>query len=74
MDLSITKYGKANLTRPSAIITDVYNGHTYKFIVILKGNDFSFYTRVRIDDLHLPVAVVYPKAPQIIIIFLYDLN
>ena len=74
MDLAITKYGKAELSRPSVVITSVHNRHSNKLIVILEGNDFSFYTSVRIDHLLRSVAVVYLEAPQVIVVFLNDLN
>ena len=74
MDLSITKYGESELSRPSVIVTGVYNGNADKFIVILEGNNFIFYALFRVDDLILSVAVINLEAPQIFIIFLNDLN
>ena len=74
VDLAIAKYGKAELSRPSVVITSVHNRHSNKFIVILEGNDFSFYTLVRIDHLLRSVAVVYLEAPQVFVVFLNNLN
>ena len=74
MDLSITKYSEAELSRPSVIISSIYHCHTDKFIVILERNDFSFYTIDGIDHMLRSVAVVYLEASHIVVVFLNELN